>query len=303
MKGKTFSYVDCSAFTDVLDVRDGINPRSRLLLTALKEQLSEDRYSNSSRVLKKIFNSDGVASERSYDFLVDTTWPRCDLPLIDGHGNFGFPPAAPDFSEIKLTEFATFILEDSNTNSPDVPFSIPIPYAHACGTYNTVNNTKIPTHNLLEIIDAIIALIKNPNLETNDLLQFIKGPDLIIGGAIENADEIPSIYEKGYGNFIILITPENFDRYFIGGVNDFCNWYGLKSRKLYKKEAYRLWVPYFANMFDGDQIKLMSLKEILQKHIEYYRMCKNESDDALCAMLNRLKKGLSCRKTQEKVST
>ena len=289
-------------FTDIVDVRDGLNPALRALFFALKTMPPDDKFTRSSRLLKDIIGISEDDFESIYDLLVNTTWPRVDLSFVNGHGNFGFPPAYPDFSEMKLTEFGKVIVGRANENDFNLPFTVPIPYALACGTLGYCKGeTKIPTHNLTEVIDAMIALIKNPELETKDLLQFIKGPDLLIGGAIENLDELCSIYENGFGNIKVIVTPQNFNMRFIGGVGDYCDWYELKSRKVYKKEAYRIEIPYYAFMNDGERCEVMSLKKILKKHIEYYRAYKSELDDnELCDVLASFKQQSSCRKTIEK---
>lgn len=166
-----------------------------------------------------------------------------------------------------------------------------------------MSETKLPTHNLSEVIDAMIALIKNPKLETKELLQYIKGPDLFVGGAIENREELCDIYEKGIGSIKIIVTAQNFNSSWFEAIGDYCNWYTLKFRKVYKKEAYRIEVPYYAFMNDGEKCGLMSLKSILEKHLEYYRAYKNDlSDNELCDMLASLKEYSSVRKTQEAFS-
>lgn len=290
-------------FADITDVRDGLNPSLRIMLFVLKSMFVDDKLAKSSHVLKGVADIIGIDFELIYDVLVDTTWPRSDLPYIIGHGNFGFPPAYPDFSEMKLSSFGKIIVGRANDSDFNLPFTVPIPYALACGTIGYCQcETKIPSHNLAEVIDAMIALVKNPDLETKDLLQFIKGPDLLIGGAIENPEELCSIYEKGFGNVKVIVTPQNFNMSFIGRVSDYCNWYQLKFRKVYIKETYRIELPYYAFMSDGKDCKLMSLKDILKKHLDHYRAYKSElSNDELCDVLASLKEDSSVRKIWEKV--
>ena len=283
-------------FTDIVDVRDGLNPALRALFFALKTMPPDDRFTKSSRLLKDIMGISEDDFESIYDLLVNTTWPRVDLPLVDGHGNFGFPPAYPDFSEIKLTEFAKDIVGRADENDFKLPFAVPIPYVLACGTLGySQSETKIPTHNLAEVIDAMVALIKNPELETKDLLQFIKGPDLLIGGVIENPEELCGIYENGFGNIKVLVTMQTFNS---NCVSDYCDWYQLKMRKVYKKEAFRVEIPYYAFLNDGKRCELMSLKKILKKHLDYFRVYKSELDDnELCDALLSFKDQSSCRRT------
>ncbi len=291
-------------FSEITDVRDGLNPSLRKTLFVLKTMYTNDRFANSSRILKEVANVIGSDFESIYDMLVDTTWPRSDLPYVSGHGNFGFPPAYPDYSEMKLTNFGRIIVGRAHDSDFSLPFILPVPYALACGTigYSQWCKTKIPSHNSREVIDAMIALVKNPDLETKDLLEFIKGPDLLLGGAIENPEELPIIYEKGFGNINVIVTPQNFNMRFNDGLIDYCDWYGLKFRKVYKKDAYRIKLPYYAFMSDGEKCELMSLEKILKKHLDYYRTYKGElSNDELCQLLTSLKEQLSDRKTYEKI--
>ena len=291
-----FNLVD---FIDIVDVRDGLNPALRALFIALKETQLDNKFKNSSRWLKDIIGISEEDFESVYDLLVDTTWPRVDLSFVDGHGNFGFPPAYPDFSEMRLSNFGEIIIGRGDSSNLNLPFTVPIPYALVCGTlgYNK-GETKIPTHNLAEVIDAMIALIKNPELETKDLLHYIKGPDLLIGGVVENFEELSNIYENGFGTIKVVVTSQNFNWRWFEAVDDYCNWYELKFRKVYKKEAYRIEIPYYAHMNDGEKSELMSLKKILTKHLEYYRAYRSElSDDELCDVLTSLKEDSSERKT------
>lgn len=291
-------------FNDVVDVCDGLNPALRALFFTLKETQIDNKFKNSSRWLKDVIGISEEDFESIYDLLVNTTWPRVDLSFIDGHGNFGFPPAYPDFSEMRLSNFGETIIGRGDSNNFNLPFTVPIPYALACGTPGyTKGETKIPTHNLAEVIDAMIALIKNHELETKDLLQYIKGPDLLIGGAIENFEELSNIYENGVGNIKVVVTSQNFNWRWFEAVADYCDWYELKFRKVYKQEAYRIEIPYYAFMSDGDKSELMSLKKILTKHLDYYKAYRNElSDDDLCEVLKSLKEDSSERKTFEKIN-
>ena len=162
--------------------------------------------------------------------------------------------------------------------------------------------SKIPTHNLAEVIDAIIALIKNPELETEDLLQHIKGPDLLVGGTIENFEELSDIYTNGFGTIKVVVTSQNFNWRCFESVENYCNWYGLKFRKVFKQEAYRIEIPYCAFMNDGEKCELMSLKKILTKHIDYYMTYRGKiSDEELCGELMSLKENSTERKTLAKI--
>lgn len=286
-------------FMDTIDVRDGLNPALRALFFDLETTRQDDKFKNSSRLLKDVIGINENDFEDIYDLLVNTTDPRVDLPLVSGLGNYGFPPAYPDFSEMKLSGFARIIIGRGNPDDLNLPFTMPVPYALVCGILGFgTSETKMPTHNLAEVIDAMIALIKNPELETKDLLEYIKGPDLLIGGTIENPEELCSIYESGAGTIRIVVTPQNFNWNWFESVGNYCDWYELKFRKIRGKEAYRIQVPYYAFMCDGKNREIMSLKSIIKKHLEYYRAYKSElNDDELCGALTSLKKDSTNRKT------
>ena len=93
----------------------------------MKETQTDNRFINSSHWLKDVIGIGEENFETIYDLLVNTTHPRVDLPFIDGHGNFGFPPAYPDFSEIKLSDFGETIIDCRNSNNLNLPFAVPIP--------------------------------------------------------------------------------------------------------------------------------------------------------------------------------
>lgn len=275
--------------TEVTDVRDGLYPILRKALQTLRQN---ERFSNSASVTNKIAESANADAENIYDMLVDTTDPRCKWPLVDGHGNFGFPPADPHYSEIRVTAFYCDCAEKSTSSNPDEPIFMPIPYVFCAGTIgSSFNTTKIPTHNLGEVIDATIALIQNPKMDTKDLLEIIKGPDILIGGKIENKDDLLSIYENGVGTIKINVSAEN-----TGEAKDYASWYNLKSRNQFGKGKRNVFLPYNALLNDGKTTKMMSLKEILQNYIQYLETAvaaqtgKAPSNDELCALLLEQKK-------------
>lgn len=290
------------SFAETPDVRDGLYPSIRRTLSMLQEMLSKNRFCRSSRVLQIVADALESDMESIYNALVDTTWPRSEVPLINGLGNFGFPPAHPDFSEIKLSDFYMDIIDSKPALDFADPLSIPIPYVLVGGTLGySESTTKIPTHNLGEVIDATVALMQNPQLKTNELLQFINGPDLLVGGTIENPEELCDIYESGNGTIKVLVTPETFNSGWFESVKDYGTWYGMKSRKVRVKDAYRLEISYHARLNDGKQIRVMSLKEILQSFIDFYKSARKDlSNDELCSELLKYKELSSGRITLSK---
>ena len=261
---------------EITDLRDGLYPSLRQTLSILQTVLPENRFQRSSKVLQTAADALGTDVETIYDTLVDTTWPRCKVPLIDGHGMFGFPVAYPEFSEIRLSAFCMSITNGEPILDFNRPLSIPFPYVLVSGTLGYANSiSKIPTHNLGEVIDAAVALMKNPKIETEELLRYIKGPDLLFGGAIENFEELHDIYESGNGVIKVIVTPKNFSSASVDDVKDYGIWYEVKTRKVRMKDAFRIEIPYRAFLNNGEQIRFMSLKEILLGFIDHWKYTKN----------------------------
>ena len=284
---------------EVTDVRDGLFPMLRKALQTLQTQRQDGRFSKSSFVAKRIAESINADADDIYDMLVNTTDPRCELPLVEGHGSFGFPPAAPEYSEIRVSGFYHDCAEKSAPSNPNEPIFMPIPYVLCAGMFGCpFTSTKIPTHNLGEVVDATIALIQNPKMDTSDLLEIIKGPDILIGGEIENKDELLSIYENGTGIIKINVTDDYYEESI-----DYARWYNLKSRKKHGEKVRSIFFPYNALLSDGKITKTMSLKEIIQNYIQFYKTSvaaqigKTPSDEELCALLLEQKKNAFLRET------
>ncbi len=250
------------------------------------------KFCKSGRIVNNIASELQVDSQEVYETLLNATWPRSEFPLVDGHGNMGFPPADMEYTEMRISDFCKEVFHKDKTTDFNTPLHMPFPYVLSNGTMGCKNsNTKIPSHNLAEIIDATIALIKEPTLETKDLMQYIKGPDLLVGGEIINKNQLFKVYEEGSGVIEIRITPQTVNNKFWGSISDYCKWYDIKLRKCLFKKEQKIIIKYNAKLFDGKLTKLMSLKEILQKYIEYYKLVQNDlSDDALCKKLQDYKK-------------
>ncbi len=285
-------------FADITDVRDGLTPALRETLSILQAEINGRHFVCSSKILRIVADILGTDLETVYDLLVDTTCPRSNLPLIEGHGFFGFPVAHPDFSEIRLSDFCVRLLHSETVTDFSRPLPMPVPYALVNGTIGYSHSiSKIPTHNLGEVIDATVAFIRNPKLETKDILQFIKGPDLPVGGTIENFEDLHDIYRSGQGIIRVIVDPDATNDH-IDTLKDYCTWYGMRARKIRNRNAYRLEVPYHAFLWDGAQTRFMSLKDILQSYIDY---CKSAipsiSAEALCLSLLKYKDLSSARIT------
>lgn len=277
-----------------IDVRDGLFPSLRYALTQLKKMNDENdgKFRNSRRFVEKVASDFKTNPEDLYDALINSTYPRCEFNLVDGHGNIVFPPADMRFTEMRVSNFYRQIIAKYNNDDCITPLYIPFSLALSKGTLGSRNHkTGIPPHNIGEVIDATIALIKNPNLKTNDLLKYIKGPDILLGGEIINREQLCKVYESGCGVIEIELTSQNINERFFDCVSDYCHWYNLKLKKYFFRKKQRVLIKYEATLFNGETIKRMSLKEILQSHIDYCKSIETDiSDNALCHKLEELKK-------------
>ncbi len=286
---------------ETTDVRDGLFPSLRYALTQLKKMNDENggKFRNSGKVIEKVVGDFEVDPEDLYDALINATYPRCEINLVDGHGNMGFPPADMRFSEMRVSNFYRQIIDEYNNADSNTPLYTPLPLVLSNGTLGSRNHkTLIPSHNIGEVIGATIALIREPTLETKDLMQYIKGPDILVGGEIISSDRLCETYEKGFGIIEIKITPQTINDEFWSNVSDFCRWYKFKSKKFLFKKEQKILIEYEAKLFDGKTIKYMSLKEILQNYIEYCKSVVTDlSDDDLCQKLEEFKKLSNKRRT------
>ncbi len=154
-----------------------------------------------------------------YDAMVRMAQPfAMRVPLVDGHGNFGSldgdAAAAYRYTEARLAPLSTDLLSeikqgtvdfrpnyDGTTEEPIVlPAKVPQLLVNGCTGIAVGMATNIPPHNLAEVCEATVALIDDRNLQTKDLLKYIKGPDFPTGGQVTNSKkELREIYETGQG--------------------------------------------------------------------------------------------------------
>ena len=143
------------------------------------------------------------------------------VPLIDGQGNFGSidgdPPAAMRYTETKLAKISQFLIDDIEKNTVSFksnydeteqePTVLPAQYpnllVNGAGGIAVGMATSIPPHNLGEIIDGTLALIKNKDIKVKELMKHIPGPDFPTGGVIIGKDIIREGYKTGRGSFKI----------------------------------------------------------------------------------------------------
>ncbi|MDD5455553.1 MAG: DNA gyrase subunit A [Candidatus Margulisbacteria bacterium] len=203
------------------DVRDGLKPVHRRILYAMYEQgITHDKpYKKSARVVGEVLGKYHPHGDTAvYDSLVRMAQDfSLRYMLIDGQGNFGSVdgdnPAAMRYTETRMSKIAAEMLQDIEKNtvdfSPNFDESLKEPTVLPAKLPNLLVNgssgiavgmaTNIPPHNLTEVIDAIVALIENPELNIMQLMQYIKAPDFPTGGMICGQKGIIDAYLTGKG--------------------------------------------------------------------------------------------------------
>lgn len=204
------------------DARDGLKPVQRRILYAMTELgLRPDRpHVKCSRVIGEVMGKYHPHGDTAiYDTMVRMAQPfTMRLPLIDGHGNFGSlddGPAASRYTEARLAPAALLMTQSLDENTVDfVPnydeqFMQPavLPAAYPNLLVNGASGiavgmaTNMPPHNLVEVIGAARHLIKHPDCSLDDLMRFVPGPDLPMGGQIVGLEGIRDAYLTGRGTF------------------------------------------------------------------------------------------------------
>ena len=212
------------------DVRDGLKPVHRRILFAMKEMgnYHNKPYKKSARVVGDVIGKYHPHGDTAvYDTAVRMAQDfSLRYPLIDGQGNFGSidgdSPAAMRYTEIRMTKLAEELLNDIDKETvpfgPNYDDSLEIPLVLPAKFPNLLVNgssgiavgmaTNIPPHNLGEVIDGCIEIIKNPNCTLIDLLQHIKGPDFPTAGVIAGKSGILDAYKTGRGGITLKAVSE-----------------------------------------------------------------------------------------------
>ena len=219
------SYIDY-ALTVIIeralpDVRDGLKPvHRRILYSMYKLGLLPDKdYRKCARIVGDVLGTTHPhGDEAVYKALVRMAQNfKLREPLIDGHGNFGSidgdSPAAMRYTESKFKDIGYDMLKDLKFNVVDfkpnfdgkevepvvLPALIPNLFVNGAKGVAVGMKTEIPTHNMGEMIDGILAYIKNHNITNKDLIKYIPAPDFPTGGEIINKSDMLSMYETGKG--------------------------------------------------------------------------------------------------------
>jgi DNA gyrase subunit A len=207
------------------DVRDGLKPVHRRILYTMQQMgLQPNRATRKcARIVGEVMGKYHPHGNLAvYDALVRLAQPwSMRYPLIFGQGNFGSvdgdPPAADRYTEAKLAQVATALLEDLDKDTvdfhpnydgsevePDVlPTRIPNLLINGSDGIAVGMATKIPPHNLTEIVDATITLINNPNAQLAEILKYVLGPDFPTAGIIHGRAGIFEAYRTGRGRFMM----------------------------------------------------------------------------------------------------
>ncbi|MFD1694313.1 DNA gyrase subunit A [Roseibium aestuarii] len=207
------------------DVRDGLKPVHRRILFSMHENGYEwnKPYRKSARVVGDVMGKYHPHGDSAiYDALVRMAQDfSLRLPLIDGQGNFGSvdgdPAAAMRYTECRLEKVAHKLLDDIDKDTVDfqdnydnseseptvLPAKFPNLLVNGAGGIAVGMATNIPPHNLGEVIDAAIAIMENPALTLEELMEIVPGPDFPTGGIILGRSGIRSAFETGRGSVVM----------------------------------------------------------------------------------------------------
>ncbi|MBV8924417.1 MAG: DNA gyrase subunit A [Bradyrhizobium sp.] len=207
------------------DARDGLKPVHRRILYSMHEQgyTPDKKHKKSAGIVGDVMGQYHPHGDQAiYDALVRMAQDfSMRAPLVDGQGNFGSvdgdPPAAMRYTESRLTKIALHLLDDidqdtvdfepnydGSANEPTVlPAKFPNLLVNGAGGIAVGMATNIPPHNLGEVIDACVALIDNPSLSIDELINIIPGPDFPTGGIILGKQGIRSAYHLGRGSIVM----------------------------------------------------------------------------------------------------
>ena len=274
------------------DARDGLKPVQRRILYAMQQlgMTSTQPYKKSARIAGEVMGKYHPHGDSSiYEAMVRLSQDfKMHMPLIDMHGNNGSidgdSAAAMRYTEARLSKAAELLLQDINSRTvplvpnfddeevePTVlPAKFPNLLINGATGISAGYATKIPPHNIHEVISATIALIKNDQLTTQDLMKYIKGPDFPTGGLVQGLDGIFQALDTGSGKVVLRAS------YHIEEI---------------KKDQQRLVIdeiPYEVNK--ADLVKNIDALRINKKLDDLYEI-RDESDQEGLRIAIDLKKG------------
>lgn len=207
------------------DVRDGLKPVHRRILYSMNEiGLTPDKaYKKCATIVGDVLGKYHPHGDRSvYDALVRLAQNfSINLPLVDGHGNFGSvdgdPPAAYRYTEARMSKLALEMLRDIDKETVDfypnfddtrmqptvLPARIPNLLVNGADGIAVGMATNIPPHNLTEVINGVIALMDNPEISIDELMEYIPAPDYPTGALLLGRAGIKQAYLTGKGSYIL----------------------------------------------------------------------------------------------------
>ena len=228
------SYIDYSMSVIVAralpDVRDGFKPVHRRILYGMRElrNFHSSPYKKCARIVGEVlgkYHPHGDSSVYMALVRMAQEWAM-RYTLVDGQGNFGSvdgdSPAAMRYTEARLSLMGEAMMDDLEKETVDMtnnfddtlqeptvmPTKIPNLLVNGATGIAVGMATNIPTHNLSEVIDACVAYVDNNNLEVEDLMQYVKGPDFPTGAYIMGMQGIRDAYETGRGRIVIRAKAE-----------------------------------------------------------------------------------------------
>ncbi len=212
------------------DVRDGLKPVQRRILYAMHDQGMRpgSSYKKCARLVGDVLGKYHPHGDSPvYDALVRMAQPfSMREPLVDGQGNFGSvdgdPPAAMRYTECKLSPITEYMLGDIERETVDwqenfdqslkepsvLPARLPNLLVNGASGIAVGMATNIPPHNVAEVCDAVVWLVRNPDATVDELMQHVKGPDFPTGAHIWGAEGIRSAYATGRGRIVVQATGE-----------------------------------------------------------------------------------------------
>ncbi len=212
------------------DVRDGLKPVHRRVLFAMNElgNAWNKSYKKSARVVGDVIGKYHPHGDSSvYDAIVRMAQPfSLRYMLVDGQGNFGSvdgdSPAAMRYTEVRMARLTHDLLADIDKETVDfgpnydesereplvLPTRVPNLLINGSAGIAVGMATNVPPHNMGEVIDATIALIDNPDLGIDELMQFVPGPDFPTAGIINGAAGIVQAYRSGRGRVLVRAKTE-----------------------------------------------------------------------------------------------
>ncbi|MBU6363280.1 MAG: DNA gyrase subunit A [Acidobacteria bacterium] len=206
------------------DVRDGLKPVHRRVLFAMHDRgLQPDRgYVKSANIVGTVMGEYHPHGDSAiYDALVRLAQDfNSRYPTVDGQGNFGsqeFAAAAMRYTEARLSRYATEMLRDIDEDTVDtiatyddrrreptvLPSRVPNLLVNGSAGIAVGMATNIPPHNLGEVVDACIAMIDDPSIDSDGLMQFVKAPDFPTAGQIVGISGVRDAYRTGRGRVVV----------------------------------------------------------------------------------------------------